>query len=136
MYLCSSLGTKAQLEYEVESEAEDEGHEAPEGPEELRDSGVAHSENVAEDLRQLPPPSPNQQSANIVPGELPAVDPPAVATMGTGEIPAVNPPDVASMETGELPAVNPPAVEIMGQTTVAEDGRYASEANWRCSTAC
>ncbi|KAL3694760.1 hypothetical protein R1sor_008411 [Riccia sorocarpa] len=157
--------TEVQLEYEVESEAEDEGHEAPEGPEELHDSGVAHSENVAEDLQQLPPPSPNQQSgldlqatsghdsvpvpppdameviggdeqglgevsavtpplaANIVPGELPAVDPPAVATMGTGEILAINPPDVASMETGELPAVNPPAVEIMGQTTVAEDDK-------------
>ncbi|KAL3692405.1 hypothetical protein R1sor_006056 [Riccia sorocarpa] len=47
--------------------------------------------------------------------------------MGTGELPTVNPPAVASMETGELPAVNPPAVEIMGQTTVAEDDKPQSQ---------
>ncbi|KAL3694505.1 hypothetical protein R1sor_008156 [Riccia sorocarpa] len=46
---------------------------------------------------------------------------------GLGEVPAVNPPAVASMETGELPAVNPPAVEIMGQITVAEDEKPQSQ---------
>ncbi|KAL3677383.1 hypothetical protein R1sor_027331 [Riccia sorocarpa] len=51
--------------------------------------------------------------ANIMPGELPTVDPPAIATMRTGELSAVNPPAVATMGTGELPAVNPPAVATM-----------------------
>ncbi|KAL3686332.1 hypothetical protein R1sor_008906 [Riccia sorocarpa] len=124
------LGAEAQLEYEVESEAEDEGHKAPE---ELHDSGVAELENVAEDLQQLPdsgepPPSPNQQSClDLQATSGQAVDPPAVATMGTGELPAVNPLAVATMETGKLPAVNPPAVEIMGQTTVAEDDKPQSQ---------
>ncbi|KAL3700608.1 hypothetical protein R1sor_018630 [Riccia sorocarpa] len=74
-----------------------------------------------------PPPPPSSPVANIVPGELPAVDPPVVATMGTGELPTVNPPAVASMETGELPAVKIPAVEIMGQMTVAEDDKPQSQ---------
>ncbi|KAL3702352.1 hypothetical protein R1sor_020374 [Riccia sorocarpa] len=59
--------------------------------------------------------------------ELPAVNPPAIATMETGELPAINPPAIATMETGELPAVNPPAVEIIGQTTVAEDDKPQSQ---------
>ncbi|KAL3694510.1 hypothetical protein R1sor_008161 [Riccia sorocarpa] len=126
-----SLAIQAQLEYEVESEAEDEGHE------ELHDSGVADSENVAENLQQLPPLFPNQQSgldlqATFGQDSVP-VPPPAAMELiggdeqGLGEVPAVNPPAVASMETGELPAVNPPAVEIMGQTTVAEDDKPQSQ---------
>ncbi|KAL3694837.1 hypothetical protein R1sor_008488 [Riccia sorocarpa] len=90
------LGTEAQLEYEVESEAED-----AEGPEELHDSGVAHSENVAEDLQQLPPPSPNQQSgldlqAMSEQDSVPVPPPDAMEVIGgdeqgLGEVPAVTP---------------------------------------------
>ncbi|KAL3694490.1 hypothetical protein R1sor_008141 [Riccia sorocarpa] len=89
------LGTEAQLEYEVESEAEDEGHE------ELHDSAVADSENVAEDLQQLPPPSPNQQSGLDL-----------QATSGQDSVP-VPPPDAMELiggdeqGLGEVPAVTP-----------------------------
>ncbi|KAL3687956.1 hypothetical protein R1sor_014265 [Riccia sorocarpa] len=97
---------EAQLEYEVDSEAEDEGHEAPEGPEELHDPGVAELENVAEDLQQLPdsgepPPSPNQQSGLDL-----------QATSGQGSV-HVPPPDAMELIRGneqgldEVPAVTP-----------------------------
>ncbi|KAL3676112.1 hypothetical protein R1sor_026060 [Riccia sorocarpa] len=118
-------------------EAEDEGHDAQEGPEELHDSGVADSENVAEDLQQLPPPPPNQHSSldlQATSGQDSFHVPPPDAMeliggdeQGLGELRAVNPPAVASKEKGELPAINPTAVEIMGQTTVAEDDKPQSQ---------